>query len=138
MAKKHIGTSRYSKHIFRARHVVPGSLDDKVGMAVPAPLNSIKKAWNDFDADHVVFCLEGRSWRKDFYEPISVTQEIVDASSAQAEEDKVFWEIFDEFKDFIGSKTNCTMMQHPHLEADDLIAGWVQSIPMTALVIIRN
>ena len=43
----------------------------------------------------------------------------------------------DEFKDFIGSKTNCTMMQHPNLEADDLIAGWVQSIPMTVMLLFQ-
>ena len=125
---------------FRARHVVRGSLDDKVGMAIHITLNSIKKAWNDFDADHVVFCLEGRSWRKDFYEPYKRNrQESRDAlTPAQAEEDKVFWEIFDEFKDFIGSKTNCTMMQHPNLEADDLIAGWVQSHPNDSHVIIST
>ena len=125
---------------FRARHVVRGSLDDKVGMAIHITLNSIKKAWNDFDADHVVFCLEGRSWRKDFYEPYKRNrQETRDAlTPAQAEEDKVFWEIFDEFKDFIGSKTNCTMMQHPNLEADDLIAGWVQSHPNDSHVIIST
>ena len=125
---------------FRARHVVRGSLDDKVGMAIHITLNSIKKAWNDFDADHVVFCLEGRSWRKDFYEPYKRNrQETRDAlTPAQAEEDKVFWEIFDEFKDFIGSKTNCTMMQHPNLEADDLIAGWVQSHPDDSHVIIST
>ena len=27
------------------------------------------------------------------------------------------------------------MMQHPNLEADDLIAGWVQSIPMTVMLL---
>ena len=47
---------------FRARHVVRGDLDTKVGMALHITLNSIKKAWQDFDADHVVFCLEGRSF----------------------------------------------------------------------------
>ena len=54
---------------FRARHVVRGELDVKVGMAFHITFNSLKKAWNDFDADHIVFCLEGRSWRKDFYQP---------------------------------------------------------------------
>ena len=54
---------------FRARHVVRGSIDDKVGMALHITLSGVKKAWKDFDADHVVFCLEGRSWRKDVYEP---------------------------------------------------------------------
>jgi len=125
---------------FRARHVVRGDVDTKVGMALHITLNSIKKAWNDFDADHVVFCLEGRSWRKDYYEPYKRNrQETRDAMNPrEAEEDKVFWEIFDEFKDFIGTKTNCTMMQHPQLEADDLIAGWVQAHPNDDHVIIST
>ena len=109
-------------------------------MALHITLNSVKKAWNDFDADHVVFCLEGRSWRKDFYEPYKRNrQQTRDAMTpTQADEDKVFWEIFDEFKDFIGTKTNCTMMQHPQLEADDLIAGWVQAHPNDSHVIIST
>tara|TARA_B100000941_G_C28463442_1_gene532090 strand:+ start:362 stop:1351 length:990 start_codon:yes stop_codon:yes gene_type:complete len=125
---------------FRARHVIRGDLDTKIGMALHITLNSVKKAWNDFDADHVVFCLEGRSWRKDFYQPYKRNRtEARDAlTEAQQEEDKVFWEIFDEFKDFIGTKTNCTMMQHPQLEADDLIAGWIQSHPEDNHVIIST
>lgn len=125
---------------FRARHVVRGDIDTKVGMALHITLNSIKKAWTDFDADHVVFCLEGRSWRKDYYEPYKRNrQETRDAMTpAQQEEDTVFWEIFDEFKDFIDTKTNCTMIRHPQLEADDLIAGWVQSHPEDNHVIIST
>ena len=125
---------------FRARHVVRGDIDTKVGMALHITLNSIKKAWADFDADHVVFCLEGRSWRKDFYQPYKRNrQETRDAmSTREAEEDKVFWEIFDEFKDFIHTKTNCTMIQHPQLEADDLIAGWIQNHPNDNHVIIST
>jgi 5'-3' exonuclease len=125
---------------FRARHVVRGDIDTKVGMALHITLNSVKKAWTDFSADHVVFCLEGRSWRKDYYEPYKRNrQETRDAMTpTQQEEDTVFWEIFDEFKDFIGSKTNCTMMRHPQLEADDLIAGWVQAHPNDNHVIIST
>ena len=125
---------------FRARHVVRGDIDTKVGMAIHITLNSIKKAWNDFDADHVVFCLEGRSWRKDFYEPYKRNRkETRDAMTpAQAEEDKVFFEIFDEFKNFVTDKTNCTVLQNPVLEADDLIAGWVQNHPYDNHVIIST
>ena len=125
---------------FRARHVVRGDIDTKVGMALHITLNSVKKAWQDFDADHVVFCLEGRSWRKDFYEPYKRNrQETRDAMSPrEAEEDAVFFEIFDEFKNFIADKTNCTVMQHPQLEADDLIAGWVQNHPNDDHVIIST
>ena len=125
---------------FRARHVVRGSLDDKVGMALHVTLNSIKKAWQDFDADHVVFCLEGRSWRKDVYAPYKRNrQEARDAMNAQqAEEDRVFFEIFDEFKDFVRTKTNCTVLHNKQLEADDLIAGWVQEHPNDNHVILST
>jgi 5'-3' exonuclease len=125
---------------FRARHVVRGDLDTKVGMAFHITLNSLKKAWNDFDADHIVFCLEGRSWRKDVYAPYKRNrQESRDALTvAQQEEEKVFWETFDEFKEFITTKTNCTVLQHPELEADDLIAGWINYHPNDEHVIIST
>ena len=125
---------------FRARHVVRGDIDTKVGMALHITLNSVKKAWNDFDADHVVFCLEGRSWRKDYYEPYKRNRQVArdKLTPTQADEDTAFWEIFDEFKNFVTEKTNCTVMQHKRLEADDLIAGWVQSHPNDKHVIIST
>ena len=125
---------------FRARHVVRGDLDTKVGMALHITLNSIRKAWNDFDADHVVFCLEGRSWRKDYYEPYKRNRQVArdKMTVTESEDDKAFWEIFDEFKNFVTEKTNCTVMQHKQLEADDLIAGWVQAHPDDNHVIIST
>ena len=125
---------------FRARHVIRGDLDTKIGMAFHITLSSIKKAWADFDGSHVVFCLEGRSWRKDFYEPYKRNRSDARAAQTQAQqdEDTVFWEMFDEWKDFVTTKTNCTVMQHPELEADDLIAGWIQAHPNDNHVIIST
>ena len=125
---------------FRARHVVRGDIDTKVGMALHITLNSVKKAWRDFNADHVVFCLEGRSWRKDYYEPYKRNRQVArdKLTPTQADEDTAFWEIFDEFKNFVTEKTNCTVMQHKRLEADDLIAGWVQAHPNDHHVIIST
>lgn len=125
---------------FRARHVVRGDADIKIGMAFHIMFNSIKKAWQDFDGDHVIFCLEGRSWRKDHYAPYKRNrQETRDAlTPTEQEEDKLFWEAFDTFKEFISEKTNCTVLQHPQLEADDLIAGWIQSHPEADHVIIST
>ena len=125
---------------FRARHVVQGSSDIKLGMAFHITFNSIKKAWQDFEGKHVVFCLEGRSWRKDFYEPYKRNrQETRDArTQKEIDEDKLFWEAFDEFKNFITEKTNCTVLQHPQLEADDLIAGFIQTHPNEKHVIIST
>jgi 5'-3' exonuclease len=125
---------------FRARHVINGDADIKLGMAFHITLNSVKKAWQDFQGSHVIFCLEGRSWRKDFYKPYKAQRAEARAAHTEreAEEEKVFWEAFDTFKDFIIEKTNCTVMQHPQLEADDLIAGWIQSHPDDNHIIIST
>ena len=55
---------------FRARHVVRGSIDDKVGMAFHITLSGVKKAWRDFNADHVVFCLKLRK----FYRKLMISE----------------------------------------------------------------
>ena len=125
---------------FRARHVINGDADIKLGMAFHITLNSIKKAWQDFGGTHVVFCLEGRSWRKDHYKPYKAQRAASRAAHTEreAEEERVFWEAFDTFKDFITEKTNCTVLQHPRLEADDLIAGWIQTHPTDDHVIIST
>jgi 5'-3' exonuclease len=125
---------------FRARHVIKGDADIKLGMAFHITLNSIKKAWQDFGGTHVVFCLEGRSWRKDYYAPYKRNRTEARAAKTikEQEEDTLFWESFDMFKTFIEEKTNCTVLQHKELEADDLIAGWIQSHPADKHVIIST
>lgn len=125
---------------FRARHVIRGDLTTKIGMALHISLNSVKKAWADFNGTHVVFCLEGRSWRKDFYEPYKRNRSEARSAltEAQQEEEKVFWETFDSFKDFVAEKTNCSVLHNPVLEADDLIAGWIQAHPKDNHVIIST
>jgi 5'-3' exonuclease len=125
---------------FRARHVINGDADIKLGMAFHITLNSIKKAWQDFGGSHVVFCLEGRSWRKDHYKPYKAQRAASRAAHTEreAEEEKVFWEAFDTFKEFVTEKTNCTVLQNSRLEADDLIAGWIQSHPNDKHVIIST
>jgi 5'-3' exonuclease len=125
---------------FRARHVVRGSLNDKVGMSLHTVLSSVRKSWRDFKGDHVVFCLEGRSWRKDIYEPYKRQRSEARAAlnPRDQEEERVFWETFDQFKDFIVNKTNSTVLHHPQLEADDLIAGWILNHPHDNHVIIST
>jgi 5'-3' exonuclease len=125
---------------FRARHVINGDADIKLGMAFHITLNSIRKAWQQFEGSHVIFCLEGRSWRKDYYAPYKAQRAAQRAAHTEkeADEEKIFWEAFDTFKEFITDKTNCTVLQNPRLEADDLIAGWIQSHPNDKHVIIST
>jgi 5'-3' exonuclease len=118
---------------FRARHSAHRQSDtwDKLGFAIHVTLSSVNKAWREQNADHVIFCLEGRSWRKDFYKPYKANRAVARAAltESEAEEDRLFWEAFDDLKSFLSEKTNCTVLQHPELEADDLVAGWIQSHP---------
>jgi len=43
---------------FRARHVVRGDAETKIGMAIHITLNAINKCYRKFNADHVLFALE--------------------------------------------------------------------------------
>jgi 5'-3' exonuclease len=126
---------------FRARHVVRGGDNDiKIGMAYHIMFSAINKAWRDFNGAHVVFCLEGRSWRKDHYIPYKANRAVARAAATEQEqeEDRAFWQAFDDFKDFIDQKTNCTVLQHKQCEADDFIARWIQNHPDDEHVIISS
>ncbi len=127
---------------FRARHAAHRQSDtwDKLGFAIHVTLASIAKAWREQQADHVVFCLEGRSWRKDFYAPYKKNRAVARAAltEAEQEEDALFWETFDQFKTLITEKSNCTVLRHESLEADDLVAGWIQAHPNDDHVIIST
>ena len=116
---------------FRARHAVRGEAELKIGMALHTTFQSIRKAWKDFDGNHVVFCLEGRSWRKDFYEPYKKNRAVARQAltEAEQEEDKLFWEAFDSLTTFLKEKTNCSVLQCNIAEADDIIARWVHKHP---------
>jgi 5'-3' exonuclease len=126
---------------FRARHVVRGEdAETKVGMAYHIMFNSINKVWRDFKGSHVVICLEGRSWRKDVYTGYKRNRS--DARAAltpkEAEEDKIFWQAFDELKEYFQGKTNCTVLQHERCEADDFIARFIQTHPNDNHVIVSS
>ena len=125
---------------FRARHVIKGALNEKIGMALHITLNSIRRVWQEFKGDHVVFCLEGKSWRRDVYPRYKMNRKTAREALtvSEKEEEEVFWETFTHFKDFIDTKTNCTIIQHEQLEADDLIAGWVNAHPNDNHVIIST
>jgi len=127
---------------FRARHSAfrASDTEEKVAFALHVTMASINKAHRDQKADHVIFCLEGRSWRKDFYEPYKKNRAVARQAltEKEAEEDKAFWESFDEMNKFVKEGTNCTTLQHKELEADDLIAGWIQSHPNDEHVIVSS
>jgi len=125
----------------RVRHGIRApDIDQQIGMALHIIFNSIKKVWNDFSGSHTVFCLEGRSWRKDFYVPYKANRRIAASkrTEREVEEDAVFFESMDNFIEFITTKTNCTVLRHPNAEADDMIARWIALHPEDQHVVISS
>ena len=126
---------------FRAKHVGGGrDIDMRVGMAMHIMFNSIKKVWRDFDGDHVVMCLEGRSWRKDFYTPYKANRKVImdKRSVKEQEDDELFFESYNDMVEFLDKRTNVSVIQHHNAEADDLIATWIQEHPNDDHVIIST
>lgn len=118
---------------FRARHVASrnSTLEEKIGMALHLTLASVNQAVRKYSIDHVVFCLEGRSWRKDVYSSYKKNR-IVDAMSvteAEQEESAMFWEVYEKFTTFIREKTNVSVLRHERAEADDIIARFIHLHP---------
>ena len=125
----------------RVRHGIRApDIDQQIGLALHIILTSIKKVWADFGGSHTVFCLEGRSWRKDIYLQYKANRKVAAAKRSQREieEDTVFFEIMDQFIKFLRDKTNCSVLQHPNAEADDMIARWIQLHPNDKHVIISS
>ena len=118
---------------FRARHVASRNSDtwEKIGMALHLTLASVNMAVRKYGIDHVVFCLEGRSWRKEFYKPYKANRAVANQSMTEAEEEenKMFWETYEVFTTFLREKTNCSILRHENAEADDLIARFIHMHP---------
>ena len=118
---------------FRARHIASRSstVEEKVAMALHLTLASTNQIVKRFKIDHSVFCLEGRSFRKDLYAPYKKNR-VVDTLSqteAEVEENKIFWATYEAFTTFLREKTNCSVLRDPKAEADDLIARFIHLHP---------
>ena len=118
---------------FRARHGAFRAADtwEKIGFALHVTLMAANKMARRFEADHMVFALEGRSWRKDVYGPYKKNR-VVDAMSvteAEKEESEMFWDTYEKFTTYIREKTNVSVLRHERAEADDLIARFIHLHP---------
>lgn len=127
---------------FRARHQAHRATDTwtKLGFALHLTLMSANKVMRRFGADHVIFALEGRSWRKDYYRPYKANRAETRAamSEEQAEEDRLFWETYDELTKYLSAKTNCSVIRCATAEADDIIARWIALHPQDHHTIVSS
>ena len=127
---------------FRARHGAFRASDpwEKLGFALHITLMAANKVARRFEADHVVFALEGRSWRKDVYKPYKANRAVARAAltESEQEEDKMFWEGYDELTKYLSTRTNCSVIRHPQAEADDIIARWIALHPADDHIVISS
>ena len=127
---------------FRARHSAHRASDSwtKVGFALHVTLMAANKVARKFDADHVVFALEGRSWRKDHYKPYKANRAVARGkmTEQEAEEDKLFWETYDEMTQYLSQRTNCSVLRDPQAEADDIIARWIALHPQDEHIVVSS
>lgn len=118
---------------FRARHGAHRASDSwtRLGFALHVTLMSANKVARRFAADHVIFALEGRSWRKDFYKPYKANRAQARAAltEQEQEEDRLFWETYDQLTKYLSERTNCSVIRHANAEADDVIARWIALHP---------
>jgi 5'-3' exonuclease len=118
---------------FRMKHVASRQSDpwEKVGMSLHMMFASVNQVVRLFGADHIVFCVEGRSWRKDFYEPYKKNRAVKAAAltEAEVEENKLFIETYSDFISFLQDKTNVSVLQNAQAEADDMIARFIHLHP---------
>jgi 5'-3' exonuclease len=127
---------------FRARHAAHRASDTltKLGFALHVTMMSVNKCARRFAADHIVFALEGRSWRKDYYKPYKANRAETRGKMNQTEqeEDQLFWETYDALTAYLSTKTNCSVIRHAEAEADDVIARWIALHPQDQHIVISS
>ena len=118
---------------FRARHIASrnSTVEEKVAMALHLTLASTNQIVRKFQIDHVAFCLEGRSFRKNLYAPYKRNRAVdtMSQTEAEVEENTMFWQTYETFIQFLKEKTNVSVLRDPNAEADDLIARFIHLHP---------
>lgn len=106
-------------------------IDSMIGMALHMILNSMKKEYNKWNGTHVIFYMEGRSWRKDVYPDYKGNRKVAFAKQTPKEQEDhmILVEAFDDFAEYLDTKTNVSVIQNPGAEADDMIAVFIEAHP---------
>ena len=124
----------------RMLHGTQGTIDIKAGMALHITLNALRSSWRKFKADHIVVCLEGKSWRYELYPQYKAQRKVLASTQTkkEREDNEFFFGTFDIFVNFLRERTNTTVLQCEVAEADDMIARWIQLHPDDDHIIISS
>jgi 5'-3' exonuclease len=112
----------------------------KAGLAIHIMLRSIRKLYEKHKADHVVFCLEHYSWRKEVFPEYKAHREVKKllASASEKEDAGVTTEIFNDFIDFLKESSFCTVLQKYMIEGDDWVGTWPKLYPNDKHIIVSG
>lgn len=124
----------------RCKHVTMGDAATKAGMALHICFNSFRQVWRKFGANHIVVCLEGRSWRRDVYPDYKAHRRVQAAlkTRSEREDDEFYFEVMNRFTEFLSERTNVTVLQQDGVEGDDLVARWIDLHPADSHVILSS
>jgi 5'-3' exonuclease len=130
----------YSNLVHRCKHVTATDVETKTGMALHIVLNSLRQLWKRFEADHIVFCLEGRGWRSAFNAGYKKHRRDLEAlrTPKEVEDDRFYFTGMQEFANFLRNRTNVTTLQNELAEADDFIAHWIRLHPDDSHIILSG
>lgn len=117
--------------LYRAAHVTRPStpIPERVGLSLHIMFSSLTLVQRKFGVDNVIFFFDGSSWRKKISSSYKMNRVVADSKKTVNERDfnTALIEMVQDLKIFLESKTNVAVLHDIELEADDLIAGWVQT-----------
>lgn len=111
--------------------------DVTIGMCHHMALMSMNKYYRKYQSDDVILAFDNYSWRKAYtknpdkcltYKKYKGTRR---QNLTKKEEERLakFDEHVQEFMNIMKTKTGCIVLERKYLEADDLIAGFIQAAP---------
>ena len=126
-------------HLYaRCRYVTKrDSMDERARLALHILFKCLNRIERMFEPSHYVFaCYTSTSWRVEFSERYKLARRVKRAKKSVEErrEDEIFFSYLNRLVNFIENETNCTMLYHEGIEADDFIAGFVRLYPDSVIV----
>lgn len=110
-------------------------------MATMTVFRSLRMMHRRWRLDHVVICTEGgRSWRQSIFPAYKARRRLMTAAKKPSEraEDEVLSKALNDLVDFLHDETRCTVLRGHGLEADDLVAGWIDRHPHARHIILSG
>lgn len=127
-----------SNLFFSVRYVTQGEADTQIGMAFHILFRSLRKIYKETGVNHIVFAVDYSSWRYKVYPAYKGKRKLDRLAKTEEEqvEDTLFLEALNNLVEFLKNETNCTVLKKYNIEADDFVAGWIQSHPNDEHIII--